>query len=145
MSHNECFAPYDPNAITKYEESVFYQPEDSFTMDDLFGFKGPCVAYMARELVAPEDMEVCVQIGHTSPFSLWINGELIARRDNCDTFDNENVHVQHIKLKKGINRILWRLTRANSDAKYSLIFSEKAKCSRNYVCFGAVKPEFFGK
>ena len=145
MTHDGCFTPYDPDGDTKYEESVFYQPEDSFTMDDLFGFKGPCTAYLARELVAPEDMEVCLQIGHTSPFSLWINGELIARRDNCDTFDNENVHIRGVKLKKGVNRILWRLTRANSDAKYSLIFAEDVRCARNHVCFGAVRPEFFGK
>ena len=145
MTEDGCFTPYDPESATKYEESVFYQPEDSLTMDDLFGFRGPCVAYLARELVSPEDMEVCLQIGHTSPFSLWINGELIARRDNCDTFDNENVHIRGIKLKKGVNRILWRLTRANSDAKYSLIFAEDVRCARNHVCFGAVRPEFFGK
>lgn len=143
MKHDDCFAPFHEAAETAYEESVFWQTQDSFTMDDLFGFQGPCVAYLSRELICPEDMEVCAQIGHSTPFSLSINGDLIANRDHCDCWDAENVHIEHIKLKKGINRILLRLTRANKDAKFSLIFSDGACCARHYVCFGAVVPSKF--
>lgn len=135
LSHDACFAPLGEDA--PYEDTVFWQEHDSFTMDDLFGFQGPCVAYLARELVVAEDMELCVQIGHSAPFSFYINGELIARRDNCDTWDAENVHVQHVKLHKGVNRILWRLTRANADAKFNLILSDGPSCATHYVCFGA--------
>ncbi len=145
MTFDECFAPFDENANTKYEESVFYQREDSFRMDDICSFYGPSVIYLARELISPEDMTVCAQIGHSSPFSLMINGELVARRDGCDTWNAENVHIQNIKLKKGINRILFRLTRVNADAKYNLIFSKEPTCSEHYVCFGSVLPEHFGK
>jgi len=140
VSHDDCFAPL---GTTDYEETVFYQTEDSFTMDDLFGFKGPCVAYLARKLVAPEDMEVCVQIGHSAPFALYINGDKIASRDNCDCWTAENVHIQNVKLKKGENKILMRLTRANSDAKYNVTFSDGPTCATHYVCFGAVDPKEF--
>ncbi len=147
LSFDECFEPYDENAVKAYEESVFWQKQDSFSMDDLFGFKGPCVAYLAREYVAPEDMEVCVQLGHSSPVELYINGELKAKRDACDCFDAENVHLRGIMLKKGINRVLLRLTRANSDTKLCFNFVDKAKpsCARHHVCFGAVVPSKFKK
>ena len=147
MKFDECFAPYSENADTKYEESVFWQMQDSFSMDDLYGFKGPCVAYLAREYVAPEDMEVCVQFGHSSPVELYLNGELLARRDNCDCFDAENIHLRGIMLKKGVNRVLIRLTRANSDTKLCFNFVDKKKPSsaRHHTCFGAVVPSEFGK
>ena len=147
MKFDECFAPYDENALTKYEESVFWQKQDSFSMDDMFGFKGPCVVYLAREYVAPEDMEVCVQFGHSSPVELYLNGELLARRDSCDCFDAENIHLRKIMLKKGANRVLIRLTRANSDTKLCFNFVDKQKpsCARHHTCFGAVVPTKFGK
>lgn len=147
LGFEECFEPYDENAVKKYEESVFWQKQDSFSMDDLFGFRGPCVVYLAREYVAPEDMEVCIQLGHSSPVELYINGELKAKRNNCDCFTAENVHLRKIMLKKGINRVLLRLTRANSDTKLCFNFVDKQKpsCSRHHTCFGAVVPRAFGK
>ena len=140
---DDCFKPYDAEAVTKYEESIFWQTEDSFSMDDLFGFKGPCVAYLARELVSPVDMEVSLQIGHASPFEVHINGEKVASRDACDNWYSENVHVQNVKIKKGINKIVIRLTRVNSDSKFNLIFSDGPSCTSHYVCFGSVHPEKF--
>ena len=142
---DECFTPLCEDKETEYEEFIFNQTSDSFTMDDICSFYGPSVIYLAKEMVCPEDMTVCVQIGHSSPFALYINNEKIAQKDVCDTWDAENVHIQNIKLNKGINRVLMRLTRVNADAKYSLIFSEGATCSRHHVCFGTVNPHFFGQ
>ncbi len=141
LTEAELFRAPDKNG--KYVEEVFVQEQDSFTMDDLFGFKGPCVAYLSRVLLCPEDMEVCVQVGHSAPFALYINGEWIAERKSCDTWTAENVHVQGVKLQKGENRVVLRLTRVNADAKYSLIFSEGPTCATHYVCMGSVNPEYF--
>ena len=141
LTEEELFRAPDQNG--KYVEEVFVQEQDSFTMDDLFGFKGPCTAYLSRILLCPEDMEVCVQVGHSAPFALWINGEKIAERKTCDTWTAENVHVQGVKLKKGENRIVLRLTRVNADAKYNLIFSKGPTCATHYVCMGSVNPKMF--
>ena len=141
VTEDVLFCAPDPNG--KYVEEVFVQAEDSFTMDDLFGFKGPCTAYLSRVLLCPEDMTVCVQIGHSAPFALWINGELIAERKTCDTWTAENVHVQGVGLKAGENRIVLRLTRVNADAKYNLIFSKGPTCATHYVCMGSVNPYKF--
>jgi hypothetical protein len=144
MSFDECFAPFDKNDIsTKYEEDVFYQKEDTFSFSDLCGLKGPAVVYLARKLICPEERTVFVQVGHSSPFTLWINGEKIAHRDCCDTFDAENVHLDNIKLSKGENTVLLRLTQINEDAKYSLIFSKRITCGTHYTDMAAVRPENF--
>ncbi len=144
MAHDECFARYDENDLTtKYEEDIFYQKEDSIRFSDLCGMRGPCVIYLARELVCPEDREVFVMIGHSSPFALWINGEKMAERKCCDTFDVENVHLSGVKLKKGVNKVLLRLTQVNTDAKYSLIFSRKVTCGAHYTDMAAVDPREF--
>ena len=141
LTEDELFRA--PNASAKYVEEVFVQEEDRFTMDDLFGFKGPCTAYLSRILLCPEDMTLCVQIGHSAPFALYINGEKIAERKICDTWTAENVHIQGVRLKAGENRIVLRLTRINADAKYDLIFSEGPTCATHYVCMGSVNPKKF--
>ena len=141
LTEAELFAPPCENG--KYVEEVFVQEQDSFTMRDLFGFQGPCTAYLSRVLLCPEDMECCVQIGHSAPFALWINGELIAERKTCDTWTAENVHVQGVKLQKGENRVVLRLTRVNADAKYNLIFSKGPTCAEHLVCLGSVNPKAF--
>ena len=146
MTFDECFAPYDSERTdTKYEESVYYQKEDTLDLGDVMGFRGPSVVYMARELIVDDDRTLCVQIGQSSPFELYINGTLAAKRNSCDTFDAENAHLTNVQLSRGINRILLRLTRVNNDAKYTLFFSKRHTCGEHYVDMSAVRPEFFGK
>ena len=142
MSHDECFTPYDENdTATKYEESIFYQKEDSFKFSDICGLKGPAVIYLSRKLICPEDREMFLQIGHSAPFTLWINGEKMAERKCCDTFDAENVHLEKVKLFEGENKILLRITRINEDAKYSMIFSMRNTCGEHYTDLAAARPE----
>ncbi len=145
LSNDELFAPLDPAADTRYEETLFVQRQDTFRLEDVYGFSAPSVCYLSRELLSPAEETVCVQVGHSAPFALYINGELIAERRVCDTFDGENVHVQNVKIRQGVNRIVLRLCRVNGDAKYSLIFSEGATCATHIVHYGSVDPTHFGK
>ena len=145
LSAEELFAPLDPDADTKYEETLFAQPEDSFRMEDIYGFSAPSMCYLVRELVSPVDETVCVQMGHSSPFALYINGQLICERDTCDTWDAENVHVQNIHIREGVNTVVLRLTRVNADAKYNLIFSRGATCATHVTHYASVNPLCFKK
>lgn len=146
LRESEAFAPLkEDNTASLYEERLFSQKEDSFTMDRLCGMKGPVVMYLARALWSDQDCTVCLQIGHSAPFTLYINGKEIAARRECDTWDAENVHVQNVFLHKGINRILMRLTRVNADAKWNLTFSAGATCAAHLVQFASVNPYMFGK
>jgi hypothetical protein len=134
IGENELFAPVIDDAANRvYDSKAVYIPEDSFKMDDFFGFKGPCVAYLSRIIVAPEDMTVCMQVGYSSPFALYVNGRLLDQRDNCDNWTAENVHLGDIQLKKGENRVVLRMTRANSDAKYSLIISKGLSMTEHFM------------
>ena len=143
LSMEELTKPLDPEADTKYEETLFSQREDSFRLDDVYGFSAPSVCYLVRGLIAPADETVCVQMGHSSPFALYINGQLICERDTCDTWDAENVHVANVKLRKGVNSVVLRLTRVNGDAKYNLIFSEGETCATHITHYASVNPIFF--
>ena len=145
LSAEELYAPLDPIADTKYEATLFSQREDSFRMDDIYGFSAPSVCYLVRELISPVDETVCVQMGHSAPFALYINGQLVCERDTCDTWDAENVHVQNIHIRKGINTVALRLTRVNADAKYNLIFSYGATCATHVTHYGSVNPLCFNK
>ena len=145
LSAEELYAPLDPAADTKYEEILFSQREDSFRLDDIYGFSAPSVCYLVRQLISPADETVCVQMGHSSPFALYINGKLVCERDTCDTWDAENVHVQNIHIREGVNTVVLRLTRVNADAKYNLIFSEGATCATHITHYGSVNPLCFKK
>lgn len=142
---DEIFAPLDEDVETAYEETLFSERQDSFRMEDICGMQAPCVVYLARELVSPVDEEVCVQLGHSAPVALWINGQMICERKTCDTWDAENVHVQHVKIHKGVNRVVLRLTRVNGDCKYNLTFAKGATCAEHIVHYASVNPRFFGK
>lgn len=143
MSHDACFTPLREDADTAFEEGVWYQKQDAFTLDELCGFRGPCVFYLSREVICPEDWEGFVQVGHSAPFCLWINGERVAERKTCDTWDAENVHLEGMRLHRGVNRILLRLTRVNADAKFNLSFSNRSSCGTHYVALSARHPAYF--
>ncbi len=143
LTREELLAPLDPMADTRYEETLFTQREDSFRLDDIYGFSAPSVCYLVRGLISPADETVCVQLGHSAPFALYINGELICERRTCDTWDAENVHVQGVKLRAGVNDIVLRLTRVNADAKFNLIFSEDATCATHIVHYASQNPAKF--
>ena len=126
-----------------YEQTLASIREDSFRLEDLFGFRGPCTVYMSRILVVPEDTEVCVQIGHTCPFQFIVNDTLVARRDSCDSWTGENVHVEKLLLHRGENKLVLRITRVNADAKMNVTFSKEPTCSEHFVDFASKNPYRF--
>ncbi len=141
VDNASLLAPLDAeNSVTDYEETLFSQREDSFTIGDICGFEGPAVYYLVRGLVADEEETVCVQLGHNSPVALYINGELICESKTCDWWDAENIHVQDVKLRKGVNSVVLRLCEVTGNAKYNLIFSEGATCATHKIGYTSVNP-----
>ena len=144
ISEKELFTPLtDTWESPVYEQSLFHLAGDSFSMDDLFPFKGPCVAYLSRIIIAPEDMECFLNIGYSSPFSMWLNGELITSRDNFDNWTAENVHLDGVKLKSGENKLVVRMTRANSDTKMNVQFTLGIACKEHIVWLASKNPYKF--
>lgn len=144
IEKGELFAPLQLHYASKtYEQILAHTPEDSFRLEDFFGFKGPCTAYLSRIIVVDEDMETFLQIGHTCPFKLYINDELVAERNCCDSWTAENVHLDQIKLHKGENRVALRVTRINKDAKFNVTFSEGWTCATHVTGLKSKNPYKF--
>lgn len=118
-----------------YRETFVQTAEDAFELKDLMGFQGPCVVYLSQILISPEDREVDIQLGHSAPFRLFVNGKRIGERCFCDQWTAENAHFEKVRLLKGENRIVLRLTRVNRDAKFSLIYSDGLSCASHYCDF----------
>ena len=144
VSDKELFEPLsDAWASRVYEQSLFHNPADSFSMNDMFSFRGPCVCYLSRVVVSPVDLNLCMNIGYSAPFTMWLNGELIAKRDNFDNWTAENVHLEPVHLNKGENKLVVRMTRANSDTKMNVMFTKGAACAEHYVAFASKNPYKF--
>lgn len=103
--------------------------EDKFSFKDLFGFSGPCVVYMVRDLYAPEDMNACIQIGHSDVFRMWMDGNLIAYSDSTEHWTPENIHKLDVPLKKGMNRIVLKLANTNGSSDFSIMFTQAGPCT----------------
>lgn len=144
VTEEDLFSPLDKNyASGVYEQSLVHLTQDSFSMDDLFGFKGPCVAYMSRIVIAEKERDIYMNIGYSSPFEMYFNGELIAKRDNFDTWTAENVHLEKIRLKKGENRLYVRMTRGNSDTKMNVTFTYGPMLDEHNISLASKNPYFF--
>ncbi len=130
---NSLFEPFEPGYSDGRIKRYFYKAEDSFRLSDISGFYGPAVFYMSQIIVCGEDRECYIQFGRSAPFALYLNGELLSKRDDCDTFTSENVHISGVKLKKGENRLVLRLTQINADSKFSIVFSKGATCAEHYT------------
>ncbi|MEN6371131.1 MAG: ADP-ribosylglycohydrolase family protein [Armatimonadota bacterium] len=122
-------AAREPELVSTYE--------DRFSLNDLIDFQGPCAVYMVRKLISPEDRSVCIQIGHTDAYSLWINGDLISESKDVDWWTAENRHVQDVPLHKGENTIVLKLVRRGAKADFSLIFSKGGSCADHYYDFAS--------
>ena len=84
-----------------------------------------------------------LQIGYTCPFKAYINGQLVAERARCDNWTAENVHMDQIKLKKGENRVVLRVTRMNADAKFNVTFTKGWTCATHVVGLKTKNPYQF--
>ena len=141
ISHEQAFAPYNE---ADYQESLVHIHEDSFRLDTLYGFQGPTVGYLARKIVSDEDIVLGLQIGHTDPFELFINGVSVAKSADYRFFTGENLHIADVTFKKGVNNMLVRFTKTTPDAKLSFIFSRGLTCCEHYTRFGSVNPRNWG-
>ena len=112
--------------------------EDRFSLKDVFAFDGPCVAYMVRDVYAPEDMTVCIQIGHSDKIKIWIDGELFAISETTENWTPENIHKLNVPLKKGANHFVVKLANTNGKSDMSIIFTEKGACTNMIDCLGSL-------
>lgn len=139
MTLGELLGPKITGDAAK-EGQVVCLYEDLMSMNEAVGFQGPCAVYMVRRMISPEDRTLGVLVGHTDAYKLWINGELISRRDNVDWWTAENAHIHGVKINEGENTIVVEMIRRSAEAKLSILFVKSGSCSEHYYDFASVNP-----
>lgn len=95
-----------------------------FHMSDLFGFQGPCVAYIERRIRCAEEKECMLYVGKSDKIKLWLNGNLLAADERITYCTCENLHIQKVTLRKGTNVLTAKLARTGHDSVFSLLLLE---------------------
>lgn len=113
---------------------------DRFNLEEITHFAGPCVLYMERILISPEDRRACLQVGHSDAFELWINGESVARKEHVDWSTGGNVNLIDFPIPKGESRIILKLARRSAHADFSLILRETNPWRDHFDDFASKHP-----
>ena len=106
--------------------------EDRFMLSDFVHYKGSCCVYMIRELVSDKDRTAVVNIGHSAPYKLWINGELVSSSTECVWWTAENKHSKEVVIKKGINKIVLKAARVGQNDTFSIFFNDGLFTNHHY-------------
>lgn len=109
--------PFEPSRNGTLVETF----EDKINLSDLLTLEGQCIIYLVRKVVVPEDTTVCMNIGHSDPYKVWLNDEKISQSDQFTSYTPENKHVLNCKLKKGENILTLKLLRRGKDSVFSII------------------------
>lgn len=112
--------------------------EDRILLSDLVGLQGPCAVYLVRHIYLKEDMAICVNIGHSDAFKLWINGKLAGESKVAAWWTAENKHILNYRLKKGVNKIVVKLLKHSGDAEFSMIFGTGGLLSAHLIDLASV-------
>lgn len=104
---------------------VFYSAEDKIPVESYVQYSGPCCVYLVRDLFSKEEQTIHMLIGHSAPHKVYVNGECVAySHDNNVCWMPLNNAVE-IKLKKGKNRLVYKLVRTNGAFEFSTILSQR--------------------
>lgn len=106
-----------------YKEVVL--TKDRFSMSELFGFEGPCVAYMVRTFFCESDKKCMLYVGKSDKIKLWLNDELLLFDESYEYCTCENRHLVPVYLKQGTNQLVAKIARSSHEAIYSLLFLEE--------------------
>jgi len=120
--------PYIENEGTPDERmrhKVIYSADDRIPVESCVKYKGPCCVYVERRIFCEDERLINMFIGYTSPYKMYLNGELKSE------YKGENVcwmpfnGFAALNLKKGENRLVFKLTRLNGEFEFSTMITRK--------------------
>jgi ADP-ribosylglycohydrolase len=113
---DESFIDIDKLNVKKVEFS-----EELICPDQYINYQGPCCVYLIYDFICNEvDDLASMLIGNNCEYKLWLNNSLISRGDIAMYMPFN--HACMIKLNKGLNRMIIKLIRLNTEIKFSYIF-----------------------
>jgi len=97
------------------------RPDEEFCVDLLKVFKREeceeAVAYAATSVRVPRDLDAILALGSDDGVAVWVNGENVFRNDAWRAYAPKSDRVP-IRLKKGSNAILLKITQGCCDWKF---------------------------
>ena len=79
--------------------------------------------YLVRDFVCEEDETVLILLGNNDQYKIWLNNELVAEWNEPVYYMHQNNCIM-VKLKKGKNRIVYKLVRKNAKFEFSAMCSQ---------------------
>jgi ADP-ribosylglycohydrolase len=106
-----------PAVIRSYEHEI--------DLGQLVQLTGPYCAYVAREVIAPDDREVYAMIGNNDAFRLYVNGELAAEVEETIWWTPFN-NFPRIRLRQGKNLLVLKLLKRGDALRFTFGLRETA-------------------
>lgn len=106
-----------------HEGNIYYGKEDQLTIDEMFGFQGICCVYAYTRIWCETDEDLQMHIGSTTPYKLWLNGELKKVQYKSQGYSPYTDMVS-VKLHKGENQLAVKVLRYDCGQKFSMVFRE---------------------
>lgn len=116
-------------------KQVIYTYEDRIRVSELVNYEGPCTLFLSRSFYSPEERDCRLYIGYSDAFCLWMNGEKMAERKDIAWWTGENVHLNHVHIKKGINHMAVRICRRSLESCYSFTFLQNEEAALGLLSF----------
>jgi len=104
--------------------------ERLFDLHQVTGLQGAYVAYLARTILSPEEREAFIVIGNNDGYRLYLNGELVAERDEQTWWTPFN-NVHRVHLQAGENLLLLKLIKRGEELRFSLGLRQAEKEHHN--------------
>ncbi len=110
---------------TGEEATIFDAAEDKLPLDELFPHVGPSCVYVRHRFESPSEREAMLVVGNNDGFVCWLNGERTASSDEVAMWTPYN-HRIGVKLRQGVNEIVFKLVRRDRHFDFSFNFQGDA-------------------
>lgn len=101
--------PFGPENAGEKVEWKAAPRADPINLMALFGEQASCVAYLRTQIIAPADCSGSLLMGSDDGIKVWLNGEVV-HSHNIDRGDVADEDTAPIKLKKGTNELMLKIT-----------------------------------
>lgn len=115
-----------PKIVSTYEEKI--------SLKKLISYDGSCCVYLEGSFLYYGKVKPLLLVGHSAPFKLWLNGQLIMEEARYDYWTGENRHFLNLPIIQGENRLLIKLIRTGSSCDFSFSFREGDKLFTDIIC-----------
>lgn len=103
--------------------TLFETGEDIIRGHDISGFRGQCCYYLTRTICSEQRMgRTALFVGRSSPYRLWIDGELISEDSNSRCWAMHEDEGIHANLTGQPQRVVIKITPQTEDFTFSLLF-----------------------